>query len=220
MARRRNRRRKARMNPGPFNSSGTPRVPSPPRPPTEGNVRLEKGSRTDHGFKRNNQTELTEPPLPIYQRSTSWPIGDLTRSMNPLTAAPKPDEQTRTSIGHKSRDTSSSSLNGEDNGHPPRQKKRKNTSSTISKRSVEFNRDPTGLSDTGSPRDPTPRQPIKVEDLDLGRSYVDDYTLIPSIEDEIPVPQTRRRHAGPEPLTDPAKLPRGWNTEEPDLDKG
>ncbi|KAJ5155282.1 hypothetical protein N7492_008085, partial [Penicillium capsulatum] len=62
-------------------------------------------------------------------------------------------------------------------------------------------------------------QRVKVEDLDLDRSYLNEYIALPSMENENRPRQTRWRHSGPNPLTDPAKLPKGWNTKEPDLDE-
>lgn len=163
------------------------------------------------GSERSNQANLNEPPLPICQ-TIAWPV-------NLPTAPSKPDEELRISIGLKRRDISPSNLNRYDDESCRQQKKPKTSNETTSKITTGMDIDPTGLSDFGSPRDPAPRQPIHVEDLDLHRSYVDNYIVIPSIEDGACIRQTRWRHAGPEPLTDPAKLPEGWNTNEPDLDK-
>lgn len=69
----------------------------------------------------------------------------------------------------------------------------------------------------GWPSDATERKTLNVEDLDLEKSYVGSITLpTPKPKGERP---TRWKHPGKEPLTDPARLPKGWTTEEPDLDE-
>lgn len=69
----------------------------------------------------------------------------------------------------------------------------------------------------GSPKDPTERKHLHVEDLDVERSYVNDLALPP----RAPKPERPKRwkHRGDEPLTDPSRLPKGWTTLEPDLDE-
>ncbi|KAJ5382998.1 hypothetical protein N7517_000909 [Penicillium concentricum] len=71
----------------------------------------------------------------------------------------------------------------------------------------------------GSPRDPTRRIKLKVEDLDLDKSYSN--ILLPS---KLPArPKKSRPWAkwgGATPLTDPAQLPRGWHMNEDDLHPG
>ncbi|KAJ5711115.1 hypothetical protein N7488_005271 [Penicillium malachiteum] len=83
--------------------------------------------------------------------------------------------------------------------------------------------------DLGSPWDPTRRYPIRLEDLDLQRSYVEEAkdfeTIVQSeFEDEqSDSEQLERRprwkHRGKEPLTDISKLiGMEWDTRKPDLD--
>ncbi|KAJ5726125.1 uncharacterized protein N7483_007482 [Penicillium malachiteum] len=83
--------------------------------------------------------------------------------------------------------------------------------------------------DWGSPWDPTPRKPLKIEDMDLEKSYVKEVKEFEKIveneleleEDESEQPQRRPRwkHQGKEPLTDISKLiEMEWDAREPDLD--
>ncbi|KAJ5799452.1 uncharacterized protein N7518_001520 [Penicillium psychrosexuale] len=69
----------------------------------------------------------------------------------------------------------------------------------------------------GPPTDPTPHIKLKIEDLDLDKSYIG--TLMP------PKRPLRPKKTRPwtkwtvsEPLTDSAKLPRGWHMNEDDLE--
>ncbi|KGO78079.1 hypothetical protein PITC_041100 [Penicillium italicum] len=69
----------------------------------------------------------------------------------------------------------------------------------------------------GSPKDPTPRIELKIEDLDLEKSYTD--TWISSKPQRKPKkrrPWTKRTAS--DPITDPAQLPPGWHMNEDDLD--
>lgn len=68
-----------------------------------------------------------------------------------------------------------------------------------------------------SPKDPTERKHLHVEDLDVERSYVND--LVPPPPAPKPERPKRWKHRGDEPLTDPHRLPKGWTTLEPDLDE-
>ncbi|KAJ5716165.1 hypothetical protein N7493_008076, partial [Penicillium malachiteum] len=74
----------------------------------------------------------------------------------------------------------------------------------------------------GSPWDMPERPQVKINDLDLGKSYVNDLNLEYSIKSagsrERSNRQPRWIHNGREPLTDYSKLPEGWNMNEPDLD--
>ncbi|OOQ86207.1 hypothetical protein PEBR_22408 [Penicillium brasilianum] len=63
--------------------------------------------------------------------------------------------------------------------------------------------------------DPTIDKEIKLEELDLDVSYVDEYK---SAAPARPQRQPRWRHQGSQPLVDPKKFPTGWNSNEPDLD--
>ena len=78
-------------------------------------------------------------------------------------------------------------------------------------------------SEIGSPWDATPRQELRVVDLDLHRSYVGSEPVNSSASasdasgPERPQRQKRWKHRGKEPLTDIHQLPKGWNTREPDL---
>lgn len=61
---------------------------------------------------------------------------------------------------------------------------------------------------------------LKVDDLDLGKSYVGKLPALsekPKTEEK-PERQTRWTHKGSTPLLDVSKLPEGWNAREPDLD--
>lgn len=73
-----------------------------------------------------------------------------------------------------------------------------------------------GPTTTGSLWDPTPRRHLNLEDLDLDKSYVG--MIPPPARKEMPPRQPRWEHTGDEPLTDPKKLPKGWNTRGPDLE--
>lgn len=73
-----------------------------------------------------------------------------------------------------------------------------------------------GPSAGDSPWDQTPRKEVKVEVLDLDKSYVG--LVEPAPEPEKPQRQKRWKHHGDEPLTDWRMLPKGWNSREPDLD--
>ncbi|KAJ5158815.1 uncharacterized protein N7500_008466 [Penicillium coprophilum] len=69
----------------------------------------------------------------------------------------------------------------------------------------------------GSPRDPTRRIKLKIEDLDLDKSYVGI-----SVPAKLPARPKKSRPwtkwEGTKPLTDPARLPHGWHMNEDDLD--
>lgn len=182
-----------------------------------GDDTIQEQGETDSGLKRKNHVQIAESPIPLYQ-TTEWPLGDTTKQVQ-LTTSLKLDRQAERSVEQKRQAISSIGLDQEPNMSRQQKKKAKRTKRTETNRLDSVEIDPTGLSDTGSPRDPTPRKPVNVEDLDLSRSYVDDYIVLPSIEDEVPCRQTRWSHPGPKPLTDPTKLPKGWNTKEPDLDK-
>lgn len=77
----------------------------------------------------------------------------------------------------------------------------------------------------GSPWDPTQRQILNVEDLDLDKSYVEEH-MEKSAElakeakkSDLPERRPRWKHDGQEPLTDMSKLAEmGWDSREPDLD--
>lgn len=69
----------------------------------------------------------------------------------------------------------------------------------------------------GSPQDPTPRIELRIEDLDLDKSYVDSWAPPKSR----PKPRKSRPWAkwtGNDPFTDPAQLPPGWHMNEDDLE--
>ncbi|KAJ5974597.1 hypothetical protein N7481_011807, partial [Penicillium waksmanii] len=68
----------------------------------------------------------------------------------------------------------------------------------------------------GSPSDSTPRTKLNVEDLDLEKSYVGIVDVCSMAER--PEKPRRWKHRGPDPLTDELRLPKGWTSEEPDLD--
>ncbi|KAJ5087444.1 hypothetical protein N7456_011060 [Penicillium angulare] len=80
----------------------------------------------------------------------------------------------------------------------------------------------------GSPWDPTERTQLNFEDLDLDKSYVEDYmearreaseALEEKIEGRRPPRRPKWNYEGEEPLTDITKLiEMGWDTREPDLD--
>ena len=72
-------------------------------------------------------------------------------------------------------------------------------------------------SDDASPWDPTFRVPVKVEELDLDKSYENRVNYILPAPKALPKRQKRWRHKGKEPLTEYSKLSRGWNANEPDL---
>jgi hypothetical protein len=63
--------------------------------------------------------------------------------------------------------------------------------------------------------DPTVCKEVKLEELDLDVSYVDEYKPAAPAR---PQRQPRWRHRGSKPLVDPKKFPAGWNSNEPDLD--
>ncbi|KAJ5761969.1 uncharacterized protein N7511_005351 [Penicillium nucicola] len=68
---------------------------------------------------------------------------------------------------------------------------------------------------TGAPQDPTPRLQLDMEDLDLDKSYS---KLNRSDSSHRPEKQRQwQKWDEKEPLTDPAKLPKGWHMNEPDL---
>ncbi|OQE30801.1 hypothetical protein PENFLA_c002G03843 [Penicillium flavigenum] len=69
----------------------------------------------------------------------------------------------------------------------------------------------------GSPRDPTPRIRLNIEDLDLTKSYV--RTLVPP-QRPVRVKKDRpwAKWTGATPLTDPAQFPPGWHMNEDDLE--
>lgn len=77
----------------------------------------------------------------------------------------------------------------------------------------------------GSPWDATQRQILKVEDLDLDKSYVEEHMeqvaelTKTKKENERPERRPRWKHEGRKPLTDISKLAKmGWDSSEPDLD--
>ncbi|KAJ5587858.1 uncharacterized protein N7459_003623 [Penicillium hispanicum] len=71
----------------------------------------------------------------------------------------------------------------------------------------------------GSPWDETTRRKLRVEDLDLEKSYVDEIPIPDSGHSELGPRNPRWQHKGKKPLIDVDKLPEGWNAREPDLDE-
>ncbi|KAJ5740988.1 hypothetical protein N7493_000860 [Penicillium malachiteum] len=102
---------------------------------------------------------------------------------------------------------------------------KKKSKKTEKKKADLFSEDESQIDLGGSPWDPTERKHLKVEDLDLHKSYVDDYKEASRISQE-QEEKTERPSRGPkwnykgnEPLTDISKLiEMGWDTREPDLD--
>ncbi|KAJ5285781.1 hypothetical protein N7524_001087 [Penicillium chrysogenum] len=69
----------------------------------------------------------------------------------------------------------------------------------------------------GSPRDPTPRIRLNIENLDLTKSYV--RTLVPPRRPaRVKKDRPWTKWTGAMPLTDPTKLPAGWHMNEDDLE--
>ncbi|CAI7622657.1 unnamed protein product [Penicillium discolor] len=68
----------------------------------------------------------------------------------------------------------------------------------------------------GSPQDPTPRIALKIEELDLEKSYAG--TLVPRRRQRPKKSRPWGKRTGTDPITDPAKLPRGWHMKEDDLE--
>ncbi|KAJ5957464.1 hypothetical protein N7501_011743 [Penicillium viridicatum] len=68
----------------------------------------------------------------------------------------------------------------------------------------------------GSPQDPTPRIALSIEELDLEKSYVG--TFIPPKRQRPKKSRPWAKRTGTDPITDPAKLPRGWHMKEDDLE--
>ena len=72
-------------------------------------------------------------------------------------------------------------------------------------------------SERGSPKDQIPRIKVRMDELDLDKSYAG--IIKPprkSQKPKKPRPWTRRTHD--KPLTDPNNLPKGWHMNEDDLD--
>ncbi|KAJ5589088.1 hypothetical protein N7537_011766 [Penicillium hordei] len=68
----------------------------------------------------------------------------------------------------------------------------------------------------GPPQDPTPRIALKVEELDLEKSYVG--TFVSPKRQRPKKSRPWAKQTGTDPITDPAKLPRGWHMKEDDLE--
>ncbi|KAJ5088574.1 hypothetical protein N7456_012190 [Penicillium angulare] len=66
------------------------------------------------------------------------------------------------------------------------------------------------------PRQSTQRIRVKIEDLDLDKSYVGCYPLNPQVSERA-FRQPRWRHRREQPLIDEKKLPPKWSSDEPDL---
>lgn len=69
---------------------------------------------------------------------------------------------------------------------------------------------------TGAPQDPTPRIKLNIDDLDLDKSYVKP-SVANSQSGRSKKHRPWRRRVEKEPLTDSAKLPKGWHMNEDDL---
>lgn len=80
------------------------------------------------------------------------------------------------------------------------------------------------VEDYGSPWDRTEQTHLRIEDLDLDKSYIDEAVLLQERSKEqdrgenLPEKRPRWKHEGPEPLTDVARLAEmQWDPREPDL---
>ncbi|KAJ5738603.1 hypothetical protein N7493_001758 [Penicillium malachiteum] len=138
--------------------------------------------------------------------------------------------QPRYRTSRSSREKSSKKTNGvtkEDRSKLPngRKDKSKETRQRNSAYLDEWESDDSD--DLGSPWDPTSRKSIKIEDLNLQKSYVEEAKAFAKIiesefedhQSEQPERRPRWKHPGKEPLTDISKLiEMEWDTREPDLD--
>ncbi|KAJ6083744.1 hypothetical protein N7467_007879 [Penicillium canescens] len=70
----------------------------------------------------------------------------------------------------------------------------------------------------GSPNDPTFRRELKVEDLDLHKSYVKELKRAAEAQKKPKGPRQHFKYDGPKPMADITLLPDDWNSNEPDLD--
>ena len=68
----------------------------------------------------------------------------------------------------------------------------------------------------GSPQDPTPRIALKIEELDLEKSYAGKF--VPPKRQRPKKSRPWAKPTGADPITDPAKLPRRWHMKEDDLE--
>ncbi|KOS43716.1 hypothetical protein ACN38_g5396 [Penicillium nordicum] len=67
----------------------------------------------------------------------------------------------------------------------------------------------------GSPQDPTPRMELKIDEIDLDRTYA---AVVPPRQKKTKKNRPWAKRTGTDPITDPAELPRGWHMNEDDLE--
>ncbi|KAJ5585161.1 uncharacterized protein N7459_004961 [Penicillium hispanicum] len=161
----------------------------------------QRASGSSRGTHRTSSTQATSVA------SSGRRIASGIASMQ-IETPPEPHHNTRSRTGALKRKDPEPA---ESTTNPPREKKRGRKSASAS----DSAKPPPNI---GSPWDVTIRKKLRVEDLDLDKSYVGlspDLSSAP--KSERPQRQKRWRHQG-EPLTDPKKLPRDWNAREPDLD--